>query len=80
MQSSAKQVRGDFRALLVVLLPEFHWPDVRSDENDAPEKGAQRAGDDRRGERLKEEHGGVWGSRAKEDGASFSCFQHRLRL
>lgn len=68
-QSSVERVRGDFGALLVVLLPEFHGPDVRGDEDDAAEKRAQRAGDERRGQRLEEQHGGVCG-RAKEDGAS----------
>lgn len=37
----AEQVCISFRTLLVVFLPEFHWPDIRSDENDTPKKWAQ---------------------------------------
>lgn len=40
LQVLAKQVSNDFRILLVVFLPEFHWPDIRSDKNDAPKKWA----------------------------------------
>lgn len=64
-RSQQEQVGAHCGALLVVLLPELHRPDVRGDEDDTPEKRAQGRGEGGRGHRLKEKQGGVWGFRVK---------------
>lgn len=54
-----QRLSGDVGFLLIASLPELHWPDVGSDEYDAPEERAQGRREDRGGERLEEEHGRV---------------------
>lgn len=46
-------------SLLVVPLPEFYRPWIRGDKNGAPEKRAERCVEERRDERLQQQHGRI---------------------